>query len=66
MLLRTVGVNPLTGQAQCNATSIIDATDPAASKDLHLPGEKGLDEGGPAQMVASVPTRTSAKSAHEA
>ena len=62
MLLRTVGVNPLAGQAQFNATSIID---PAAPKYLRIPGEKGLDEGGGAQRVASVPTRAIGNSGHE-
>jgi hypothetical protein len=45
-------VNPLTGQAEFNGTSIIDVTDPSAPKYLHhIPGEEGLDEAGGAQMV---------------
>ena len=45
-------INPLTGQAEFNGTSIIDVTDPASPKYLyHIPGEEGLDEAGGAQMV---------------
>ena len=45
-------VNPLTGQAEFNGTSIVDVTDPKAPKYLyHIPGEEGLDEAGGAQMV---------------
>src|SRR5581483_12219999 len=34
-------VNPLTGQAEFNGTSIVDVTDPAHPKYLkHIPGEK--------------------------
>src|SRR5260221_7828610 len=45
-------VNPLTGKAEDNGTSIIDVTDPKQPKYLrHLPGEPGLYEQGGAQMV---------------
>jgi hypothetical protein len=45
-------MNPLTGQAEFNGTSIIDVSDPKAPKYLHhIPGEEGLDENGGAQMV---------------
>ncbi len=45
-------VNPGTGQAEPNGTSIIDVTDPAAPKYLkHLPGQPGTYEQGGAQMV---------------
>jgi hypothetical protein len=45
-------VNPLTGQAEFNGTSIIDVTDPRAPQYLHhIPGEEGIDEAGGAQMV---------------
>ena len=45
-------VNPLTGQAEFNGTSIVDVTDPKAPKYLaHIPGEEGLDEAGGGQMV---------------
>src|SRR5258707_1346594 len=45
-------VNPLTGKAEDNGTSIIDVTDPKQPKYLrHLPGEPGLYEAGGAQMV---------------
>ena len=45
-------VNPLTGQAEFNGTSIVDVTDPSAPKYLHhIPGKEGLDEAGGAQMV---------------
>src|SRR4030095_7243932 len=38
-------MNPNTGQAEINGTSIIDVTDPKAPKYLHhIPGEEGLDE----------------------
>jgi hypothetical protein len=49
-------MNPLTGQAEFNGTSIIDVTDPRAPKYLyHVPGEEGLDENGGAQMVRICP-----------
>lgn len=45
-------VNPQTGQAEPNGTSIVDVTDPAHPRYLkHLPGQPGKYEGGGAQMV---------------
>ena len=45
-------MNPLTGKAEFNGTSIVDVTDPRAPKYLfHIPGEEGLDEAGGGQMV---------------
>ena len=45
-------VNPMTGQAEFNGTSILDVTDPAKPKYLkHLPGLEGHYEQGGAQMV---------------
>jgi hypothetical protein len=45
-------INPLTGQAEYNGTSLIDVTDPAHPKYLaHIPGEQGNYEAGGAQMV---------------
>ena len=45
-------VNPLTGKAEPNGTSIVDVTDPAHPKYLlHIPGQQGNYEGGGAQMV---------------
>ncbi len=45
-------INPMTGQAEFNGTSIIDVTDPSKPKYLkHLPGDEGLAESGGAQMV---------------
>ena len=45
-------VNPLTGQAEFNGTSIVDVTDPRQPKYLaHIPGQEGLGEQGGAQMV---------------
>jgi len=45
-------LNPLTGQAESNGTSILDVTDPANARYLaHIPGEEGFDEEGGAQMV---------------
>ena len=45
-------VNPMTGQAEFNGTSIIDVTDPSNPKYLaHIPGDEGLGESGGAQMV---------------
>jgi hypothetical protein len=47
-----IPINPMTGQAEPNGTSIIDVTDPAHPKYLvHVPGQPGLYEGGGAQMV---------------
>jgi hypothetical protein len=49
-------MNPISGQAEFNGTSIIDVTDPKAPKYLHhIPGEEGLDEAGGAQMVRICP-----------
>jgi hypothetical protein len=73
-------VNPLTGLAEFNGTSIVDVTDPRAPKYLvHVPGDEGLAEDGGAQMVrvcdgkalpkgdpsAVYMLRTFANSAHE-
>src|ERR1700761_4993506 len=45
-------VNPMTGKAEPNGTSIIDVTDPANPKYLfHIPGQEGKYESGGAQMV---------------
>lgn len=45
-------INPLTGLAEFNGTSIIDVTDPANPKYLkHIPGLEGNYEAGGAQMV---------------
>ena len=45
-------VNPLTGKAEPNGTSIVDVTDPAQPKYLrHIPGQAGTYESGGAQMV---------------
>jgi len=45
-------VNPMTGKAEPNGTSIVDVTDPANPKYLHhVPGQEGKYEGGGAQMV---------------
>jgi hypothetical protein len=45
-------VNPLTGKAEPNGTSIVDVTDPSHPKYLHhIPGQEGKYEGGGAQMV---------------
>ncbi len=45
-------VNPLTGKAEPNGTSIVDVTDPAQPKYLHhIAGQEGKYEGGGAQMV---------------
>ena len=45
-------INPMTGQAEFNGTSIVDVTDPKHPKYLaHIPGEEGLDEAGGGQMV---------------
>jgi len=45
-------VNPDTGKAEPNGTSLVDVTDPAHPKYLaHIPGAPGLYEDGGAQMV---------------
>ena len=45
-------VNPLTGKAEPNGTSIVDVTDPAHPQYLfHIPGQEGKYESGGAQMV---------------
>ncbi len=45
-------VNPMTGQAEANGTSIVDVTDPGNPKYLkHIPGAEGTYEAGGAQMV---------------
>src|SRR5712672_3356689 len=73
-------MNPMTGKAEDNGTSIVDVTDPKNPKYLtHIPAEKGLYEGGGAQMArvcdgkdlgkadpnAVYLLRTFGKSAHE-
>ena len=45
-------LNPLTGQAEFNGTSIVDVTDPSKPKYLfHIPGQQGNFEAGGAQMT---------------
>src|ERR1700692_3333782 len=45
-------INPITGQAEFNGTSIVDVTDPAHPKYLrHLPGQEGTYEAGGGQMT---------------
>ena len=45
-------VNPITGQAEFNGTSIVDVTDPSKPKYLfHIPGQEGNFEAGGAQMT---------------
>jgi hypothetical protein len=45
-------INPMTGQAEFNGTSIVDVTAPARPKYLvHLPGQQGNFEAGGAQMT---------------
>src|SRR6201992_2816333 len=45
-------VNPMTGKAEPNGTSIVDVTDPVHPKYLqHIPGQEGKYESGGAQMV---------------
>ena len=45
-------INPLTGKAEPNGTSIVDVTNPAQPQYLyHIPGGKGAGEAGGAQMV---------------
>ncbi len=45
-------VNPMTGKAEPNGTSIVDVTDPANPRYLkHIPGQPGTYEGGGGQMA---------------
>jgi hypothetical protein len=45
-------INPMTGKAEPNGTSIVDVTDPAHPRYLrHIPGQQGKYESGGAQMV---------------
>jgi hypothetical protein len=45
-------LNPLTGRAEDNGTSLVDVTDPRKPRYLaHIPGEPGDGESGGAQMV---------------
>ena len=45
-------MNPLTGQAEFNGTSIVDVSDPTKPRYLkHIPAGEGLGEAGGAQMV---------------
>ncbi|MEA2840259.1 MAG: hypothetical protein QOF41_1589 [Methylobacteriaceae bacterium] len=45
-------VNPMTGKAEANGTSILDVTDPGHPIYLkHIPGQEGAYESGGAQMV---------------
>ena len=45
-------INPMTGVAEFNGTSVLDVTDPRAPRYLaHIPGEEGLGESGGGQMV---------------
>src|SRR5260221_12440708 len=45
-------MNPITGQAEFNGTSIVDVTDPSKPKYLfHIPGQEGNFEAGSAQMT---------------
>ena len=62
-------VNPLTGKAEFNGTSIVDVTDPAQPKYLaHIHGAEGLFEDGGAQMVrvcdAAAFSRTDSKAVY--
>ena len=52
-------INPMTGQAEFNGTSIVDVTDPKNPKYLeHIPGAGGLGEQGGAQMVHACDGKT--------
>jgi hypothetical protein len=52
-------VNPLTGQAEFNGTSVVDVTDPKQPKYLaHIPGLEGLGEQGGGQMVRACDGKT--------
>src|ERR1700748_656043 len=51
-------VNPMTGKAEPNGTSIVDVTDPAHPKYLkHIPGLEGNYEDGGGQMTRVCPGR---------
>jgi hypothetical protein len=55
-------VNPMTGKAEPNGTSIVDVTDPAHPKYLHhIPGQEGKYESGGAQMVRVCDGKTLSK-----
>jgi hypothetical protein len=55
-------VNPQTGKAEPNGTSIVDVTDPAHPKYLHhIPGQEGKYESGGAQMVRVCDGKTLSK-----
>ena len=55
-------LNPLTGQAEFNGTSIVDVTDPAQPKYLvHIPGQAGNCEDGGAQMMRVCDGKTPAE-----
>ena len=55
-------VNPMTGKAEPNGTSIVDVTDPANPKYLrHIPGQEGKYEAGGAQMVRICDGKASAE-----
>ena len=55
-------INPMTGQAEFNGTSIIDVTDPTKPKYLmHIPGQEGNFEAGGAQMVRVCDGKTPAE-----
>ena len=57
-------VNPLTGQAEFNGTSIVDVTDPKQPKYLkHIPGLEGLVEQGGGQMVRACDGKIAARRA---
>ena len=59
-------VNPLTGQAEFNGTSIVDVTDPTQPKYLaHIPGLEGNYEQGGAQMVRVCDGKTLAQGRSE-
>jgi hypothetical protein len=52
-------IDPMTGKAEPNGTSIVDVTDPAHPKYLHhIPGQEGKYESGGAQMVRVCDGRT--------
>ena len=51
-------MNPLSGQAEFNGTSIVDVTDPALPKYLkHIPGLEGNYDDGGGQMTRVCPGR---------